>query len=236
MEIAPLLLPDADRPVQLAEELCRFFAALPTVADVLLFGSVAREAADRWSDMDLLVVTTAVPNPPALLHALNRYLPVLHHAPARPSQDHPGGHMIGTVFQQESVFHALDLNFVSLNDCYSWDAYRWFGPLRDASGAADVGTATPADGSVQHRPSKDLITWPVRDPDELQINEAMFQLRRAIKKVLRKQSDLAHLVAKYNRLTEATANLPENCVYPDGNICQLAYIFRELAAYLLTPP
>ena len=39
-----------------AEKIARYFASLPDVEGVCLFGSIARGETDRWSDIDLLVV------------------------------------------------------------------------------------------------------------------------------------------------------------------------------------
>ena len=220
-----LLYPAPERPAQLAALLCAFFAGLPLVRRVVVFGSQATGGGDRWSDVDLVVVTPQLADYRHVLAALGAYKPIVHHAPVRPSPDHPGLHALGIVFAGESVFHSLDLNFMALAAYNTPGSLRWFGPSREcyaAQAAAPVGGADTAP------------VLPPPDPTELSIDAANYWTKRAARRVLRGQGSRADLARRSSELRAILRGFPPDCAMPGGDPCAPARTYLAIAEALLT--
>ncbi len=227
-----LLYPDPARPQQTAETLCHFFSELPFVYQVVVFGSLAQGSSDRWSDIDLLVVTQGKADYQALLESLREYKPVLYHAPIRQSVEHPGRHALGIVFKDESIFHNLDLNFMSLSEYNCVGALDWFGPKVDyyigSAWEKQVTSEYPARGST---PAGDFEIAP--STDELRIDSACYWTKRALRRVLRTKQGLGELEKRCVELKEVMHSFPDSCLTPGRNICQLARTYITIAEYVL---
>jgi Nucleotidyltransferase domain len=218
-----LLYPPAGRPAQLAALLCGFFAALAPVRRVVVFGSQATGGGDRWSDVDLLVVTPQLSDYRQVLAALHAYKPIVHHAPVRPSTDHPGLHALGIVFADESVFHSLDLNFMALAAYQAPGALRWFGLTRECYAA---------DGPDPVSESEAAPALPPPDLDELAIDAANYWTKRAARRVLRGQGSRDDLARRARDLGALARCAPADCSMPGGNPCRLARTYLAIAAAL----
>ncbi len=110
----------------------QYFARFPFVNRVLVFGSLARGEGDRWSDVDILVVTAGGSTQHWRLFAgLRQRKPILHHYIFTPRVEPVGGNVLGIVFRDESVFHNLDLNFMSSSEFLLPDALERFGYVKE---------------------------------------------------------------------------------------------------------
>lgn len=223
------LYPDADRPPRLAAELCTFLAAQPAVRRIIMFGSQARGTWDRWSDLDLLLVTAGEEDYRGVLTALCAYKPIIYHAPVRSSADHPGRHVIGIVFEDESVFHTLDLNFMPVAVYGQAGARAWFdtfGPAIDyyVAQESEEPIATPASSAVDPDP----------DPQEQALEAANWWLKRTLRRVLRTGQGHDELTRHVQAVQTAMLGLPTSCAMPGGDPCHLAHIYLVFADRLLS--
>jgi hypothetical protein len=224
--ITDLLYPAPQRPAQLAALLGGFFAGLPLVRRVVVFGSQATGGGDRWSDVDLVVVTPRLADYRQVLAALGAYKPIVYHAPVRSSPDHPGLHALGIVFAGESVFHSLDLNFIALAAYHTPGSLRWFGPSRECYAAQD---AAPVGGTDS------TPVLPPPDPMELSIDAANYWTKRAARSMLRHRGSRADLERRSRHLEEIMRDFPPDCALPGGNPCRLARTYLAIATALLAP-
>lgn len=186
---------------------------------------MARGDWDRWSDVDLLIVTQAGSGQQwQLFNLLRQHKPILHHHPfilMEPS----GGFMPGIAFEDESVFHFLDLNFMALDEFQSPQSLERFGSLRDLYNFNG------------NRPKKDehsSYTHVAENPDEKRIGMGLHWVRKAIKKTLRGVDNWEELTATSTRLKEIIEDYPEDVLTPGGNICRLTRHYIEIAHYLLS--
>lgn len=119
MSITDLVYPDENGPTRLLKELSEFFTQFSCVNRIFCLGSMARGDWDRWSDIDMLVVTQAgFEQQWQIFDKLRQFKPILHHH-AFVSMEPAGGFIPGIAFENESVFHMLDLNFISLTEYQS---------------------------------------------------------------------------------------------------------------------
>jgi predicted nucleotidyltransferase len=148
MTLANLVYPDQNALARLLKELTEFFAQFPSVNRIFILGSMARGNWDRWSDIDLLIVTQAgFEQQWQIFDSLRQFKPILHHHPFI-SVEPSGGFVPGIVFEKESVFHILDLNFMTFTEFQSPQALDRFGPIRNLFAA---------EGNVLERP-EDILT------------------------------------------------------------------------------
>ncbi len=125
-----LVFPDATRPETLLEEITALLVQLPFILRIYIFGSLTTTSWDQWSDIDLIVVIQAQKHTWDVWNAIHEAKPILYHYPL--SHSEPNGlHLLGNVFQDESVFHCLDLNLLTIYEHDRPGAMERFGPLRE---------------------------------------------------------------------------------------------------------
>ncbi len=219
-----LLAPDAERLHEFLIELTSIFSSIAYVSRVYTFGSMARGDWDRWSDIDLLVVTLAEGQFRTVWEALHAARPVVHHHPfsaAEPS----GAHALGNVFEGESVFHCLDLNLMTQDDADAPGALARFGPLQELYRAT---SADPAD-AIDHMPFLQELT-----PEEEAISVNMHFTKKNVKRLLRGQ-DVRAEVQKHAALlrTRMSRHLRDYRV-AGGNIGYVAHTYLAIADELLS--
>ncbi|MCP4427106.1 MAG: nucleotidyltransferase domain-containing protein [Chloroflexi bacterium] len=223
MSISDLVYPDETAPARLLEELTGFFAQFPVINQILTFGSMARGGWDRWSDVDLLVVTHGGSGQQwRLFNRLRQYKPILHHHPfvlMEPS----GGFIPGIAFEDESVFHLLDLNFISLSEFQSPGALERFSPMRNLF-VSNVNNPE-SDECPPYKPIAE-------NQDEKRIGMGLHWVKKAVKQVLRGSDNYDKLVKTSTHLKEIMADFPKDILTPGGNICQLARRYVEIADFL----
>lgn len=202
MTTTDLIYPDQNALTRLLKELTEFFTQFPTVKQIYTFGSMARGDWDRWSDIDLLIVTrSGSEQQRQLFNKLARHKPILHHHPfvlMEPS----GGFVPGIVFENESVFHILDLNFMSLAECQSSQALARFGKLRELFVAGEGYLELESENSAWPKPQID-------NPDEQRIGAGIHWTKKAIKKILRGSDSIDELTTTSTRLKEIMLDFPE---------------------------
>jgi predicted nucleotidyltransferase len=222
-----LVYPDQTALPRLLKELTEFFAQFPTVKRIFTFGSMASGDWDRWSDIDLLIVAQSGSGQQwQLFNELVRHKPILHHHPFV-SMEPSGGFVPGIAFEDESPFHMLDLNFISLAQYHSPQALERFGELRELYSSPEGHLESNAVSS------RKLET---ENPDERRIGAGIHWTKKAIKKTLRRSENSDELAATSTRLKEIMLDYPEDIRTPGGNICLLARKYIEIADFLLVTP
>jgi hypothetical protein len=205
------------------QEVIAILARLPFVQRIAVFGSLAGADWDRWSDMDMLVVTQARGQFLAAWQALHDAKPVFYHHPlcrAEPS----GGHMLGNVFVGESVFHCLDLNLLSAHEYRTPGALDRFGTLLEVYRAPDTPVIeTDADMDVTQ-----TLT-----PDEDRIATGIHFTKKAIKQVLRGHPAHGDLKRFAGQLRAIMRDYPVDYRVVGGNIGQVAETYVTIADCLL---
>ncbi len=225
MLITDLIYPDETAPRRILEELTKFFAQFPVVNQVLVFGSMARGDWDRWSDIDMLVVTQVGAGQQwQLFNRLRQHKPILYHH-AFVAMEPSGGFIPGIAFENESVFHLLDLNFMSLTEFQSPQVLDRFGQTRNL-----LVTDSKNLESNKSVPYQSVA----ENPDERRISIGIHWTKKAVKQVLRGSDDFDELTKTTMQLKEIMADFPENILMPGGNICRLARQYIEIADFLLS--
>ncbi len=229
-----LTYPDPDRPRELLQELCDFFAQFAEVSQICTFGSHASGEVDRWSDVDLMVLLPAGPQTyGGLVEQLCQYKPFLYYSVLVPYPQLPGHHVfLPVVFQDESVFHGLDLNFIARQEVQPAPAWERFGPMKMLYQANRLTRV-----AAQQNPEPLVSAFPgdtsTESPTEQRLYIAAHLTKLAIKKVLRGQPDTRELAALTEELATALdRHLPE-LKSPRGDLCGLARIYLEIAQALL---
>jgi predicted nucleotidyltransferase/metal-responsive CopG/Arc/MetJ family transcriptional regulator len=169
--------PDATRLTALFEEIKVILAQLSFVSHIYVFGSLARQESDRWSDIDMVVVTRTYQQFWDTWQHLHNVKPVLHHHPF--SEVEPiGAHALGNVFVDEAVFHCLDLNFLTTYEHQTPRAMERFGHLEMVYNHPNEVRSSTQD----HRHFRQTLT-----PDEQKIATSLHFTKKNIKRVLRGQ-------------------------------------------------
>jgi hypothetical protein len=220
-----LLEPDPDGPQRLADEITAFFSQLDFVQRVMAFGSLAGQRWDRWSDLDLIVVTASHTQYRMVFHRLCAHKPVVHHGVFTSCVEPAGGYVLGIVFEGESVFHCLDLNFLTLAEYRALGTLDRFGATRDLY-VNEAGWADEADEPPQHRVA-------LQHPDEARIYDAIHWTKKSAKKMLRGQDTRHELRACAERLRAVMNDYPDSPLFPGGDICRLAHTYLLIADQLL---
>lgn len=216
--------PDPTGPVRLMTAISNIFAPLDNVLRIAVFGSLARGDSDRWSDVDMLVVTAHRAGFRATFDHLCQHKTVRYHAPFTPQVDPCGGRVLGIVFEDESVFHCLDLNFLTAAEYRSAGALDRFGALRQLYHTPDTNTKTDGDES-------DDLAGEIEAPLETQISTAIHFTKKNIKKILRGGDAADDLRTWSERLQAAIQDID---VEPRPGILFLARRYLAMAEAIIT--
>ncbi len=217
--------PDVNASVRLVREMTDFFQGFLFVNRVLVFGSFAVGSWDRWSDIDMLIVTDSSSSQYwQLFDALQQHKPILHHHTFTPYVEPAGGNVLGIVFQDESVFHNLDLNFMSLREFLVPSNLERFGYTKELYRAKD-----------RIWINQDSTSYPAVDVnlDERRIGIGIHWTKKAIKKRLRGADDVDSLTTASARLKEIMQGFPKDIPMPGGNICRLARLYIKIVDQVL---
>lgn len=193
----------------------------------MVFGSLARNEWDRWSDVDLIVVTSTQAQFEEVFTRFLQWKPILHHSPLTLRAEADGAYILGNVFVDESVFHCLDLNFLSVTQVQLPAALQRFKQLQTLYSAKD----TPVD---DERELIQSLSPPAEDPVEKRINEAFHFTKKTLKKVLRHKATIEELQPFANHLMSVMQDYPADIVVPGGRIGHLAHTYLEMTQALLT--
>ena len=230
LDIQAIPYPAPGRPMELAAELGGFFSGFESVAKVCVFGSLARGDHDRWSDIDVLLV---VGHAPAQCYSLFRSLqesyPLVHHGYLSLKPEPDGKNVLGCVLEGESVFHVLDLNFVTREDWGVPGALERFGQILELRAAhGNRGNLTmDADGG---NPTSE---W---TPTEQRIWRAMHWVHKGIKKHFRTLMTLDELAERTDDLANVLSQCGGETRTRNGDIGRVAQEFLDLARAVLEEP
>lgn len=218
------LYPDADRPRSLMQEIRLIVSGLSFVSHIYLFGSLVRGEDDRWSDIDMLVVTQTYTQFVDVWRCLNDAKTILHHHPFTIA-DPAGGHALGNVFVGEAVFHCLDLNFLTLEEYRDPSMVERFGRLDEVYINADVSSTA---GQVVPGDFQQALT-----KDEERISFSMHFTKKHLKKVLRGQAAHHDLERSAERLRLVMQDYSADYEVVGGRIGQIAQAYLMMADEVL---
>lgn len=102
-----ILYPYRTTPKRIADDVVAALASCPAVGRVFLFGSLAEDRHDAWSDIDAMCEVLDDGGAWAAASALREMLPVRWHGPFGGMAPPHGRHW----FEGESLFHSLDISF-----------------------------------------------------------------------------------------------------------------------------
>lgn len=220
-----LAYPDPNASLRILNELTSFFSQCSFVNRMFVFGSHARGDWDRWSDIDMLFITSnGFPDQWLLFDRLRQYKAILHHHTFTPQTELSGGNVLGIIFEDESVFHNLDLNFMPLHEFLVPKKLERFGEIK-------LLYLTTQD-ELNDEKSGFLPTFAV-DVDERRIGMAIHWTKKAIKKVLRGETTLDDLQTTSLRLKEIMSQFPEDRPMQGGNICHVARTYLQISDTVL---
>lgn len=220
----PAFYPDATRPATLIDEIKAILTQLPFISHIYVFGSLARREADRWSDIDMLVVTQTHQQFWDAWQHLHSAKPILHHHPF--SEVEPiGGHVLGNVFIGESVFHCLDLNFLTTEEHQTHGVGERFGHLEMVYYNLDD---LPLASTQDRRPFQQTLT-----SDEEKISIGIHFTKKHIKKVLRGQPAHDELQKFADGLSVLMQDYSFDYQVVGGKIGEVAEAYLWIADYIL---
>jgi hypothetical protein len=196
-------------------------------------GSLATDTWDRWSDIDMIVVARGgAPAYWALFTRLARHKPVLHHNAFQPRVEPAGANLLGVTFADESVFHLLDLNFLSPSEYGSPADMARFGPVRELYVALDHSTGVVAVPAEPVPPPASGLT--TEDPDEMQVWVPLHFTHKAIRRLLRGCEVREELDSNATRLRNVLSAYPDGIPTARGDICPIAHTFLRMTEHLLS--
>lgn len=218
-----LVYPDAARPLALMEEVKAVLTQLLCVSHLYLFGSLAENRWDRWSDVDMLVVTPTKQHIWEIWGVLHQAKPVLHHHPLSAAEPF-GVHILGNVFVGESVFHCLDLNFLTLEEYHTPGAMARFNAAKELNRSSASLSATVEEKSLL---MQELTA------DEEQLSVAIHFTKKNIKKILRGYPTYDELQKFATHLRTLLENYSVDYEVVGGKIVKVAEAYLTIAAHLL---
>jgi predicted nucleotidyltransferase len=218
------LFPDPARNRRLLTDIIGICTALPYVQRLISFGSFARGEPDRWSDIDLIVVTVNRAQFWSVFTCIAQSKPILHRSYFTPQVEPSGGRVLGMVFENESVFHNVDLNFMTRNEYASLETLMRFGVMRELY----VSSARLSDADCDVLPNAEL-----EHPDDRRISVGLHFTKKAIKQVLRGQMVYEELQQRSRYLRDILEDYAYDVATPYGKIGQVAHQYLEMAEQLL---
>jgi hypothetical protein len=133
-----------------------------------------------------------------------------------------GGHVLGIIFEDASVFHCVDLNLMTVREYQAAGSFERFGAIKELY-QSDTNPTPGAQDQAE-------IASEIEDPDEARIKVGIHFTKKAAKKVLRGEDALADLRQWAAHLKLVMADYP---VVADRPIVRLAQIYVEIADLLL---
>lgn len=219
------LQPDPKELEILRDDLIGHFSQFELVHKVYSFGSLVRADWDSWSDIDLLLITSRNPTLKELLATLSSYRSLLHRSNFAIQEQPVGGYLLGVLFMGSSVFHNLDLNFMTIKQHTVPQNLEKFGKLELLYQNVEKPIQTMPNVNGQN---DDLLLT----PHEQEIEYAIHWTKKAIKKVLRGQSSVEELYQTSTKLNQLLST-PNELWSERGDVCKVANAFLEIAGELL---
>lgn len=226
--INPILYPNPSNPQRIADEVLSVLTGMPCVRRVAIFGSLAENRADRWSDIDMHVVCDGVEaNAWAAALAITSAKPVLFYRKFG-TREQPSGRYW---FAGESPFNRLDISFICEDDYQSYlDDNNYFGheiTLREVY-TSDLNSNAAGDFDPKHflEPAADY---------ETEIGAYIYFSLEALKHCLRGKGCPDKHIPRIAGLRKAIPNLPRHLVLKNGCIGELAHQVCDMLEHLQIP-
>lgn len=212
--------------VCLLDWLTHTLGAMPDVQRLLLFGSFARGEADDWSDIDLLAVVTHRSQFAHVFGALATQKRILYRSTFSPAVEPSGGRVLGIVFAGESVFHSVDLNFMTTAETQLPNALDRFGRMRELSTLPEVGIRVDV---------PEMFMAEVEPPDEKRVADGLHFVKKHVKKILRGsgRDSTAELALWLPRLRETLVAYQREPSNPRGDIVRVAEAYYQAGMALV---
>ena len=218
-----LLYPNETRPHTLLEEVNTILMRLPFISHVYVFGSLVDADWDRWSDIDMIVVVQALKHTWDVWNAIHQAKPILHHHPL--SYGEPNGlHLLGNVFVDESVFHCLDLNILTIYEHDRESALERFGTVRELYHNPSLMAEPPG--------ARSEITQQVTVEEE-HIATAIHFTKKHIKQTLRGESVQDDLRKRTEHLRSVMEDFTFDYEVVGGKIGKVAETYLRIANMVL---
>jgi predicted nucleotidyltransferase len=198
------LQPSPDALKRLLDDVTTALTQADYMRKSMVFGSFARGTWDRWSDIDLLVVTETRPQFLDVLKQIEAFRPILHRNHFVAHVEPAGGHVLGITFQGESVFHCIDLNLLTVQEYQNADALERFGVIKTL-----YTSDQPMSGEVV---DENGVESEIEDTPEARIKVAVHFTKKAVKKVLRGDSNLDDLRQRAAALQQVMVDYPADLV------------------------
>jgi predicted nucleotidyltransferase len=221
--MSDLLYPSADAVLALLDEVTRVLVQSSLVRTIMCFGSVARGTPDRWSDIDLIVVTDTRRAFVDVLDCLQQHKPIVHRNQFVPYAEPSGGHILGILFEGCSVFHCIDLNLLTWQEYTAAELLARFGVTKEIYHSA-----------VVVMPEHDTeIAAEEEDPTEAEIKWRVHFTKKLIKKVLRGENRRDELAKYAALLRDVMRDYPADLMIAGRRIGYLATTYLQMADRLL---
>lgn len=210
---------------KLQEELASIFETHHGVEQIFAFGSIPEDRFDKYSDIDFLIITKDDSTDAGdLYHHLIQYKPVLCRGPfgrdARPC----GNYVLGIVFSDESIFHKLDLNCLTVNEFKNSSNLERFGFIQKVLPSKKV--------ILQKKNTSSFNVIELTDK-EFEFNEYLFFINKAIKLFFRGKGKVENVRKRSELLQHAL----DSMVFPKrlevGDMKQLAYEYLDVSQTVL---
>lgn len=219
--MVPIIAPPGPAsPARIASEVREVLAGLPVVHRIALFGSLAEERADAWSDIDMIAVCE---NPWAAVKAICSAKPIVFYRKFS-AMEQPSGRYY---FAGESPLHRLDISFESVEGYQARldnPPHEYTITYREIY-TSDTNPATPdaADALPFLQPASD---------HETRLGSLIFFSLRAIKHHLRTGVILENDIPRIAGLRDELPTLPRDTVMSGGRIGELAHQTADMLAHL----
>ena len=222
------LYPNPASPHRTADEVLSVLAEIPCVHRVALFGSLADNRADGWSDIDMIVACDDLEdNAWNAARAITTAKPVLFYRKFT-TREQPSGRYW---FAGESIFNRLDISFICLDEYQSYFVDpRLFGheiALREVY-ASDTTSNTIID-KASNRFLEHATDY------ETEIGAYIYFSLEALKHCLRGGGCPDKHIPRIAGLRKAIPNLPRNSMLTNGCIGELAHQVYEMLEHLQIP-
>ncbi|GEM_PF-3271137 len=222
-DVTNYIYPSNNRPKILQNEIILKLSQLDFVHKIYSFGSLQSNQWDRWSDIDLIAITESQSDFYELRTDLNHWKLIRHHHPLLPANPN-GHHLLGIIFQDESVFHCVDLNLFTYQEIKKTETLERFGNIQLEYKTSQL---------VPTKPKQTMFTTQVLTVDEKRISTAIHFTKKNIKHVMRQRDAYDDLLKWSKNLHSIMINYSENYHVTGGNIGWVAHRYLEIADYLL---
>jgi hypothetical protein len=219
------LYPQLQQNRELVKRLTGFFAVQPQTYEIAVFGALAADTADRWSAVDLIVVTAHTEDQPTLFATLRDHHTVIYHRPFMRDPNGPGAYVYGVLLAGVSPFHLVNLHFLTLTERNQPEIRSRYYGIRRLHQMIVAPSPTPAQATTLPAEAETV--------EEARVYDATNSLRRALRQVLQQHSRPDTLNAPRTQLETILASHPNGIPSLHGDVCVLAQHYLKMTAIAL---